>query len=102
MVPVYSLPPKYPQYSPRRDFQRSKVYKWERQERLIDSSPVAHLTMEQCTALVHKYWGIYRPGDNSPPRVLPGRGCRRALGSAWKIQLPIWARKVSTVLHEAA
>ena len=88
-----------------RDFQRSRVYSWERANVLpLSSDP---LTLAQCEALVDRvYRACERPDpanhEWSPPRVTDGRGRRHAAGSREVIKLPRWARTRPIVLHECA
>jgi hypothetical protein len=88
-----------------RDFQRSRVYRWE-QEHVFphDREP---LSIDACAALVeaaYRWWHgplSLRPGW-APPNVTDGRGRRHACGSREVIKLPRWARTRPVVLHECA
>lgn len=78
-----------------RDFQRSRVYKWERQEFDWDTDM---LTLSECQRIINQeagWLGI---------EAVDGRGCRKALAkiSRQQIGLPKWARKRWVVLHEIA
>lgn len=107
-----------------RDFQRARVYAWERAE--LGPFPVTSshfvrkaagggyrrkyrmetnghkiLTLAECKELVEKVWAKLRPG-RLPPEVLDGRGRRSACGCRQYIKLPWWSRVRSVVLHETA
>ncbi|HMR30350.1 MAG TPA: hypothetical protein PKA13_00740 [Geminicoccaceae bacterium] len=88
-----------------RDFQRSRVYRWEGEHVLPHDREV--LSLDQCTRLVE---AAYRWAEADlaatagwrPPTVLDGRGRRHACGSRQVIKLPRWARTRPVVLHECA
>jgi hypothetical protein len=88
-----------------RDFQRSRVYRWE-QEHVFPHDRVL-LSIDTCAALVeaaYRWWHgplSLRPGW-APPNVTDGRGRRHACGSREVIKLPRWARTRPVVLHECA
>lgn len=82
-------------YTNVRDYQRTKCYKWERQEFNWDYDL---MPLEECQALCDKY----APWLNLI--VSDGRGRRAACAKIEKKQvcLPRWARKTWVVLHEIA
>jgi hypothetical protein len=87
-----------------RDFQRSRVYRWE----ALHVFPHAgeRLPLAQCRVLVEQaYRWFEAPGPDpawTPPLVTDGRGRRHACGSRAAIKLPLWARTRAVVLHECA
>ncbi|MCB9942391.1 MAG: hypothetical protein H6851_02030 [Geminicoccaceae bacterium] len=88
-----------------RDFQRSRVYGWERGHVL----PLAcdPLSLDGCRELVHRVYADREANrrhcrDWTPPEVTDGRGRRHACGSRTVIKLPRWARTPAVVLHECA
>lgn len=87
-----------------RDFQRARVYRWERVCVHSDTAPA--MSLDECRALVEQvYVDRERPGRRrswSPPTVTDGRGRRHAGGSREVIKLPRWSRRRTIVLHECA
>lgn len=85
----------------RPDYQRKKVYNWEREVTTYHEAPeVSH---EDATQLVRRVWADY--GIVGEPPNLIHRGQVRAYYSSRRacINLPkSWAVKVSIVLHEIA
>jgi hypothetical protein len=77
-----------------RDFQRSKVYSW---ERAVFGRPTEKLTLEQCAELANKICGF-------KVTVKDGRGRRKAYAyyETRTIALPKWARCEWVVIHECA
>ena len=77
-----------------RDFQRSKVYSW---ERAVFGRPTEKLTLEQCAELAKKLCGF-------KVTVKDGRGRRKACAYYERrtISLPKWARCEWVVIHECA
>lgn len=76
-----------------RDTQRSKVYS-------LHFGPQTELTLAECERLIkdaHTAYGLVWGG-----RVHHGGGTRTARGGPSRINLPKWARKPDTVLHETA
>ena len=88
-----------------RDFQRSRVYRWERAH-VHNAQDNPTLSLAACRALVYDvYLALDKPKAGtrwSPPQVTDGRGRRHACGSREVIKLPRWARKRTIVLHECA
>jgi len=84
-----------------RDSQRLAVYHWEDEIRKRWRLNDCGITLEECDRLIRKVWSDYRPGQE-PPKLVDGRGRRRACGSRWEIKLPRWARCRIVVLHEIA
>jgi len=84
-----------------RDFQRSRLYKWERSQSWWEGNDWAtpgSMSLPQCKALIKratKRYGAWMPS------VRDGRGNRNASGSASVIKLPRWARSMPVVLHES-
>lgn len=84
---------------PQRDSQRKAIYDWE--ESLFSKAGSGDMTLDQCERLIAKVWKAYFLND--PPRVKDGRGTAMAFSRAGQeINLPIWARRRSVVLHELA
>ncbi len=88
-----------------RDYQRSKLYRWEREHVFIHDSRI--ISLSACRILVeeaYRWWEQPSPDDGSwqPPVVTDGRGRRHACGSREIIKLPRWARTRPIVLHECA
>lgn len=81
-----------------RDTQRQKVYNWE--NTTFAGKHGETLTLNECTALVHK--ALRRYGIRSTVPVKDGRGHRWARGGSHEIELPKWARNPVVVIHEAA
>ena len=97
-------PPPRRQAKRPRDFQRAKVYRWERV--CVHSETAPALSLEECRTLVEQvYVDRERPGRRrgwAPPVVTDGRGRRHAGGSREVIKLPRWSRRRTIVLHECA
>lgn len=87
-----------------RDFQRSRVYRWEGEHVLPRFSE--RLSLEDCEQLIaaaYRWYEAIVPGQAcAPPRLTDGRGRRHACGSREVIKLPRWARTPPIVLHECA
>lgn len=87
-----------------RDFQRSRVYRWE--ARHVFPHAGEPLDLAACAALVERAYRWHEAPDGTmrwaPPRVTDGRGRRHACGSREVIKLPRWARTRAVVLHECA
>lgn len=90
-----------------RDNQRSRVYDWEGRVPDYDVSP-SFKTIDECAQFLTPIWraerGRYgRAKVPSPLVQRPHRGQTAALAYAdHRITLPRWARRPSTILHEAA
>ncbi|MEZ5825290.1 MAG: hypothetical protein R3C97_11295 [Geminicoccaceae bacterium] len=88
-----------------RDFQRSRVYGWER--RFVLPLACDPLSLDGCRELVRDVY-LQSEADRchrhdwQPPDVTDGRGRRHACGSREVIKLPRWARTRAVVLHECA
>jgi hypothetical protein len=86
-----------------RDFQRSRLYAWERSLSIwwpaADDATPRTMTLAECSRLVER--ATRRYGVATPP-IADGRGTRFAKGSSWRISLPTWARNLAVVLHETA
>ena len=83
-----------------RDFQRTKVYRWESLN-VLPRDP-APISLEACRTLVARVFAVRQGVESIPPRVEDGRGRRHAAGSREVIKLPRWARTRPVVLHECA
>lgn len=83
-----------------RDFQRAKVYAWER-KLMSDFGVVATLTLDECQELICK---IAADHGHEVPTVFEGRGTKVAYYSHPEhlIKLPEWARSQVIVCHEYA
>lgn len=92
-----------------KDYQRSKVYKWERAT-LEQHAYNRKLTLQECQELVDDlvYWHYnidrYRYGAPKTPLVTDGRASRRARYDpiTYTIRLPKWTRTIHYVCHETA
>lgn len=88
-----------------RDFQRSRLYRWEAAHIFPHDREI--LELGACAELVDRAYrwaeaaAADRPGWR-PPVVGDGRGRRHACGSRSEIKLPRWARTRPVVLHECA
>lgn len=86
-----------------RDFQRSKVYAWERSLPFwpggADNATPKTMTLAECFSLVKRATRRYQV---AMPAVRDGRGRSSASGSSRRINLPVWARNPAVVLHETA
>jgi hypothetical protein len=96
LVPAPARPRKRRRKKPR-DFQRTRVYRWEAAHVLPHAAQP--LTLEACRTLVAT---VFRWADRPAPIVSDGRGRRHACGSPEAIKLPRWARTPAIVLHECA
>jgi hypothetical protein len=83
-----------------RDFQRSRVYRWEAVHVLPHERKL--LSLQACRDLTAEVFARRLGDDALPPRVEDGRGRRHAAGSRAVIKLPRWARTRPIVLHECA
>ena len=84
----------------KRDFQRSKVYAWEKEAlNLFDPAQWPEITLDECKALIQK---VFAAKGLIPPAVKDGRGSSKARGGPDRINLPKWARTKVIVLHECA
>jgi len=83
-----------------RDTQRKAVYRWE--DFIADKYPHLEypMTFLECRDMIDKVWLDYRGSEVTPPTLNDGRGTSWARGGRWKISLPVWARKMTVVLHE--
>jgi hypothetical protein len=96
LVPAPARPRKRKRKKPR-DFQRTRVYRWEAAHVLPHAAQP--LTLEACRTLVA---AVFRWAERPAPIVSDGRGRRHACGSPEAIKLPRWARTPAIVLHECA
>jgi len=83
-----------------RDFQRQKVYDWERAHVFPEKEFREIMSIAECQVIVNKAYEYF--GLIGPPEVHDGRGRRSACGSIYAVRLPKWARFTEVVLHEAA
>jgi len=83
-----------PYTKPPRDFQRSKVYSW---ERAVFGRPTEKMTIDQCVEFAEKICGF-------KVEVKDGRGRRKACAyrNSRTISLPRWARCEWVVIHECS
>ena len=89
-----------------RDFQRTRVYRWEA-DHVFPRVEAEPLSLAACRGLVEAaYLWAEAPAPGAPwrgpPEVTDGRGRRHACGSRDVIKLPRWARTRAVVLHECA
>jgi hypothetical protein len=96
LVPAPARPRKRKRKKPR-DFQRTRVYRWEAAHVLPHAAQP--LSLGACRTLVGT---VFRWADRPAPIVTDGRGRRHACGSPEAIKLPRWARTPAIVLHECA
>jgi hypothetical protein len=86
-----------------RDFQRKKVYDWEwAQPWWTEGNGTAQaprMTLNSCERLATKALKRYHC---RPVRIKDGRGTTYARGGVGVINLPVWARHPSVILHEVA
>ena len=80
-----------------RDFQRTRVYRWETDQ--VFPAAGEPLSLGECRALVE---AVFHWAERPAPIVTDGRGRRHACGSPEVIKLPRWARTRAIVLHECA
>ncbi len=88
-----------------RDYQRAKLYRWERDQVFVRFPD--EFSLAECRGVVaaaYIWWERPKPGNRNwlPPEVTDGRGRRHACGSRAVIKLPRWARTLPIVLHECA
>jgi len=85
-----------------RDFQRSKVYKWEWE--VLRSLPQnwVLVTVGECQVLVEKIWLQEGQLPHDVPQVTDGRGRRSAASKRGKIAIPCDMRQSVVVCHEVA
>lgn len=81
-----------------RDFQRSRLYRWESANVLPRDRRT--LSLDACRDLAREVFAARLA--EPPPRIEDGRGRRHAAGSRQVIKLPRWARTRPIVLHECA
>jgi hypothetical protein len=95
---------------PQRDFQRSKVYAWERHVTGLALHQREFETLEDCAAFLAPIWKAerarYKPKwsqKKEPPHIVrPSWGQQHALSyEDGRISLPLWARNRWIILHEA-
>ena len=80
-----------------RDFQKSKVYKWE----ATLSDFYQSVALEDCASLVQTVWIIYSPRAKTIPKISFGRNGKIAWATDKRIHLPGKTRILGIVLHEA-
>ena len=84
-----------------RDFQKSKVYRWEKQTLWYDAHNWRLDTLDECHLLVEKIWlheGLRKPC----PKLGDGRGRRTAVSLGGEIKLPKYFRNAVVICHEIA
>jgi len=82
-----------------RDFQRSKVYLWEKKVLWDDPHNWKLDTLDECRILVEKIWlreGIHKPY----PKLGDGRGRRSAASFGGEIRIPKYFRNAVVICHE--
>lgn len=81
------------------DYQRARVYNWERAE--VFGRDDENIDLAACQALAER---VFRAAELPTPAVGDGRGRRGACFSngEYAIKLPRWARTRPVVVHEAA
>ena len=85
-----------------RDFQRSKVYKWEWEVLRSLPNNWELTTVNECQVLVEKIWLRERPGHPGVPLVTDGRGRRSAASKRGRIAIPCKLRNAVVICHEVA
>ena len=84
-----------------RDYQRARVYKWERECLIPLSINKKDLSLQECRDLIRdvldksKHW-------KKEIKLHDGRGHKNAISYGGCIALPKWARQTIIVLHELA
>ena len=82
-----------------RDFQVSKVYRWEQSVLWDDPHNWKLDTLDECRILVEKIW--LREGVRKPyPKLGDGRGRRSAASFGGEIRLPRFMRTSVVICHE--
>ena len=84
-----------------RDFQVSKVYRWEQSVLWDDPHNWKLDTLDECRILVEKIWlreGIHKPY----PKLGDGRGRSTAVSLGGEIKLPRYFRNAVVICHEIA
>ena len=82
-----------------RDFQVSKVYRWEQSVLWDDPHNWKLDTLDECRILVEKIWlreGIHKPY----PKLGDGRGRRSAASFGGEIRIPKYFRNAVVICHE--
>ena len=96
-----------------RDFQRSRVYAWDKKFWPVNPSARHMLTESDAQRLVDKWWAQYMgSGSLNPPLVVLRRGINRGFYSRFgglggrkkphSINLPDWAMFPEYLIHEVA
>lgn len=81
-----------------RDFQRSKVYRWEGE--VFSAMGTPSMTLDECRELVERIWAALAPDEVPPPVVTLKKSVRRSDGNHLKIRLsPNHLNPIMTV-HE--
>ncbi len=87
-------------YGRTRDFQRSRVYRWE--DAALPDIHTSSVTLDECRELVHAIWAAHAPDEVSPPQVILWRSKLRSTGNHKKIRLSLDHLNSIVTLHEAA
>ncbi len=83
-----------------RDFQRSKVYRWERE--VFSAMGTPSMTLDECRELVERIWTALAPDEVPPPVVTLKKSVRRSDGNHLKIRLSPNHLNLIMTIHEAA
>ncbi len=90
----------YTKVSNVRDFQRSRVYRWERE--VLPNICTPSMTLDDSRELVHTIWDAYAPDEVPSPQVSLGKSKRRSSGCRERIRLhPNHLNPIVTI-HETA
>jgi len=89
-----------------RDFQRSRVYRWEKEVLWNHPNNWGLDTIQECHVLVEKIWlkerSKFFTKITPVPKLGDGRGRRSAVSLGGEIRLPRFARTAVIICHEVA
>ncbi len=92
------IKPKNRSHTKVRDFQRSRVYRWERE--VLPDIFCLSMTLDECRELVHTIWDAHAPDEVPPPVVTLKRSAVRSDGSYKRIRLSPNNLNPILVIHE--
>lgn len=81
----------------KRDFQKSKVYRWEATLQNFYQT----ISTEDCSVYTKAVWGIYLPKSRAIPDVTFGRNGKTAWATDKRIHIPGKTRILGIILHES-
>ncbi len=97
---VLGVKPMNRSYTKVRDFQRSRVYKWEGE--VFPSMNTPSWTLDDSRELVHTIWDAHAPDEIPPPQVSLGKSKRKSDGCRERIRLHPNHLNPIVVVHETA